>query len=62
METIHIAERLFENLFLPLQTVETVDESVQERQRNMFAAASNAGRRNGLVRTDQIAGGKPFVL
>ena len=27
---------------LPFQTVETVNESVQERQRNMFAAASEA--------------------
>lgn len=27
---------------LPFQTIETVNESVQERQRNMFAAAASA--------------------
>jgi hypothetical protein len=34
---------------LPFQTVETVNESVQERQRNMFAAASQAEWRNRLI-------------
>ncbi len=38
---------------LPFQTVETVNESVQERQRNMFAAASNAEWRNRLVWADK---------
>ncbi len=35
---------------LPFQTVETVNESVQERQRNMFAAASQAEWRNRLIK------------
>lgn len=42
---------------LPFQTVETVNESVQERQRNMFAAASEAEWRNRL-----IWGDKKYVL
>lgn len=42
---------------LPFQTVETVNESVQERQRNMFAAASQAEWRNRL-----IWGDKRYVL
>ncbi len=42
---------------LPFQTVETVNESVQERQRNMFVAASNAEWRNRL-----IWGDKKYVL
>ena len=42
---------------LPFQTVETVNESVQERQRNMFAAASEAEWRNRL-----IWGDKRYVL
>lgn len=42
---------------LPFQTVETVNESVQERQKNMFAAASEAEWRNHL-----IWGDKRYVL
>jgi adenine specific DNA methylase Mod len=42
---------------LPFQTVETVNESVQERQRNMFAAAASAEWRNRL-----IWGDKRYVL
>ncbi len=42
---------------LPFQTVETVNESVQERQRNMFAAANQAEWRNRL-----IWGDKKYVL
>ncbi len=38
---------------LPFQTVETVNESVQERQRNMFAAASEAEWRNRLIWGDK---------
>ena len=42
---------------LPFQTVETVNESVQERQKNLFAAASQAEWRNRL-----IWGDKKYVL
>lgn len=42
---------------LPFQTVETINESVQERQRNMFATASEAEWRNRL-----IWGDKKYVL
>ncbi|CAN5574143.1 hypothetical protein BH20ACI4_BH20ACI4_27860 [soil metagenome] len=42
---------------LPFQTVETVNESVQDRQKNLFAAASQSEWRNRL-----IWGDKKYVL
>lgn len=42
---------------LPFQTVETVNESVQDRQKNLFAAASKSEWRNRL-----IWGDKKYVL
>jgi DNA modification methylase len=44
-------------LNLPFQTVETINESVQERQKNLFASASQSDWRNRL-----IWGDKRYVL
>lgn len=38
---------------LPFQTVETINESVQDRQKNLFAAASQSEWRNRLVWADK---------